>query len=213
MQTQKGSATVIVFIALLLTLGGTVWYFNNFSLQKLTVTTSLEQPQTEEIKKVATVSVVEKNTANTNLSSWKTYKSKGNNFTVQYPSNWFVEERPIPPLTSFVAFSNVQKSNGSREDEASFRIFFDKNGNPDNLAIESWYAEFAKGGFPSEPLSKIVTAVGGKPAIRIAISDIGTGFIYYFVDGSDAIEIDYPTQQPDFVDIYTKMLSTFEFVK
>lgn len=35
MQTQKGSATVIAFIVLLLTLGGTAWYFKNFPLVRI----------------------------------------------------------------------------------------------------------------------------------------------------------------------------------
>ena len=49
MQPQKGSATIVVFIVLLLTLGGTVWYFKSVSLTK----TTREQAQHIKLQKPA----------------------------------------------------------------------------------------------------------------------------------------------------------------
>lgn len=74
---QKGSATIVIFIILLLTLGGTVAYFKNFPLKKLPV---------EQVK-LATINdtPVSGRGGEQDTSSWKTYRDEKCGFEMKYP--------------------------------------------------------------------------------------------------------------------------------
>lgn len=88
MKNQKGSATIIAFIVLLLTLGGTVWYFKNFPMTKVSV------PQTEEVKNMEVSRVVAENQTIVDTSTWQTYKHTKYGYEIKYPPGMKVTEKP-----------------------------------------------------------------------------------------------------------------------
>jgi hypothetical protein len=83
----KDSATIIVFIILLLTLGGAVWYFKSVSMTNVPG----GEPQTEENiqpksePKTTETTGITSPTASIDTSSWKTFKNERYGFEFRYP--------------------------------------------------------------------------------------------------------------------------------
>ncbi|MBI2120861.1 MAG: hypothetical protein HYT94_04525 [Parcubacteria group bacterium] len=83
-QSQKGSATIVIFIVILLTLGGAAWYFKNVPLGKIPAEQPHKQPQTEEVKNVVTNNP----TTQDQKDSVKTYKNTKYGFEFTIPTGW-----------------------------------------------------------------------------------------------------------------------------
>lgn len=92
MPTQKGSANIVVFIILLLTLGGVAVYFKSFPLEKLpTGEAPVTEPKLAETKESPVSSMPNENTE---TSSWQTYKHAQYGYEIKYPPGMKVTEKP-----------------------------------------------------------------------------------------------------------------------
>ena len=145
-------------------------------------------------------------------SDWKTYRNDELGFRFKYPLNWFVSEYPNGAVNLSNVATRSELSDESLQNEADFEVLIRKNANPKKLDAETWYTEYFKYGFSSDPKSKILTKVDNKPAIRLELSEIGSRFHYYVLNNTDAIEI-INMDQPKFNSTFQQILSTFKFIE
>ncbi len=81
--------------------------------------------------------------------------------------------------------------------------------NPAELSIEEWFAnELQK--MKATSLPKVSMRIGGKPAIRIQIRE--SYEIFTRLNGTDILNIFYPSSQPKADETYTAILSTLKFL-
>ncbi len=132
MTTQKGSATVILLVVLVIVLAGVLVYFA-FLKKPGEVAVSLTPTPTP--TKTATPTPDE--TAN-----WKTYTNTRYGFEVKYPSDW---EQITPNITGQASLTvGFKPKNLSGETLANV---FVSNNNLDFLAQHSIYKKETKGGY------------------------------------------------------------------
>lgn len=109
MEQQKTSLNIIIFVILLLAIGGTAVYFMNVSSMKKETTKSAQTNVVQEVVR----SPVEENTANPAASSWKTYTNKAIGFEIEYPTDWYVFfESPTNHFTTLASVPFEKRSNG-----------------------------------------------------------------------------------------------------
>jgi hypothetical protein len=102
--TTKGPVNIVVFIVLLLTLGGAAVYFKNFPMTKAPAT----EPKLVETKESPVSSISKENTE---TSSWQTYKHAKYGYEIKYPPGMKVTEKPKFTFVFLVPLSG-QKYDG-----------------------------------------------------------------------------------------------------
>ena len=141
--------------------------------------------------------------AETDTSTWKTYRSEKHGFELKYPSTWSVHEAS-GSLESVLICRTPQP-----DAKTGVQFALQRQANPDRLSIEGWLdSELRK--VKAASVARVPMTIGGKPAVRIQMGD--TDEVLTRLNATDILSIFYPSSQPKSDQTYAAILSTLKFL-
>jgi len=142
-------------------------------------------------------------TAETDTSTWKTYRIKKHGFELKYPSTWSVHE-------ASGSMEGVLICRTPQPDaKAGVQFALQRQANPNRLSIEGWLDnELRK--VKASSLQKVPMKIGGKPALRIQMGD--TDEIVMQMNATDILNIFYPASQSKSDPTYGTIFSTLRLL-
>lgn len=142
-------------------------------------------------------------TAETDTSTWKTYRSEKHGFELKYPGTWSVHEAS-GSMEGLLICRTPQP-----DAKAGVQFAIQRKANSDRLSVEGWLDnELRK--VKATSLLRVPMTIGGKPAVRIQMGD--TDEVVMRLNATDMLNIFYPESQSKSDPTYAAILSTLKFL-
>lgn len=158
-----------------------------------------------------------------NTSEWQTYTNNEDDYTIEYPANWFnlgditgpqfSNSRSYAPGSSYFTIYRLAPDEGNGHGPA----------NPSMLNIQQWFqqeypsassaATFITGTVTSVSSTKIIS-IGGHQAVQLIFLDptnYEPQIVDYIANKTDVYTISYSGSPGEYTATYNAMLSTFQF--
>lgn len=144
-------------------------------------------------------------TANHVPVGYQTYSSKTLGVSFVYPAAWYLD-RSQEANHELVVLS--QKDATLSEMNTTGAVAFNTIGkNPKRLGPEAWFRATILSNI-DPPKNMHTRDVGSYHAYAVTVTELQENIHVYMFKGKRVVEVTYPTGQPQFTDIYQKVLSS-----
>jgi hypothetical protein len=139
-------------------------------------------------------------------------QGQGVGVTLKSPPNWMSSYIASEELVTVRNFEKQRPLSDEKfRTEAYFQVFRQTGVNPERLPIEAWISGFLEPGLPTPIKQKLLTVVGGRPAVRLVVSEMGGDRAHiYLASETDVVEVAYGLYEPSFISAYESILASLK---